>query len=241
MPFHNEEAAFARHLPELLAFAAAHPAFHFYLADDCSTDAGPTLLSEALSKNPLPNIRLLKNPSNLGKARTIKNTILSLPEPFLAFMDGDMAYPFDLLLSLHTALQTSDLVIASRPENSLRSGRNSIRRAFLGQGFNALTRFLFGLPFRDTQAGLKGFTRHAASLIFPRQRIISFAFDVELLVIARSAGLSISQLEAMPRPSHSYKKSHLRLLTSSVAMFRDLLLIKTYATGGLYSRPPSHL
>ena len=54
-----------------------------------------------------------------------------------------------------------------------------------GRLFNVIMRVATGLPFRDTQCGFKLFRKDAARVIFPRQKLDGFGFDVEDLLIAR--------------------------------------------------------
>lgn len=55
----------------------------------------------------------------------------------------------------------------------------------MSRAYNGLVRRLLVDTVLDTQAGLKGFTRAAAELIFPRLTIPRFGFDVECLYIAQ--------------------------------------------------------
>jgi dolichyl-phosphate beta-glucosyltransferase len=64
-------------------------------------------------------------------------------------------------------------------------------RHLLSRLFNLLVMGWLGLKVRDCQAGLKGFRREAADLIFPRLRLDGFAFDVEVLYIAKRFNLEI--------------------------------------------------
>ena len=51
-----------------------------------------------------------------------------------------------------------------------------------------------GLPFRDTQCGFKLFRNDAARVIFPRQKLDGFGFDVEDLLIARIHGFKVVEV-----------------------------------------------
>ena len=53
----------------------------------------------------------------------------------------------------------------------------------------------FVLPmFRDTQCGFKGFRRDAARAIFTACAISSFAFDIEVLFLARKLGFKVKEV-----------------------------------------------
>jgi dolichyl-phosphate beta-glucosyltransferase len=60
--------------------------------------------------------------------------------------------------------------------------------------FNVIMRVATGLPFRDTQCGFKLFRKDAARVIFPRQRLEGFGFDVEDLLIARIHGFKVVEV-----------------------------------------------
>jgi len=49
-------------------------------------------------------------------------------------------------------------------------------------------KLLFGLNVRDTQVGMKLFKRQVIRAIIPRLLIKTFAFDIEMLVVARHLG-----------------------------------------------------
>ena len=68
------------------------------------------------------------------------------------------------------------------------------RRA-LGKFSKYIIRAVAGLwEIRDTQRGFKLFSRRAAEIIFPRQRITTWGFDIEVLVIAKKHHLRIKEL-----------------------------------------------
>src|SRR5438105_14189421 len=56
--------------------------------------------------------------------------------------------------------------------------------------YQALLRVLFHLEVRDTQVGLKLFRRDVLAAVLPRIVVKRYAFDLELLVVARHLGFS---------------------------------------------------
>ena len=60
--------------------------------------------------------------------------------------------------------------------------------------FNVIMRAATGLPFRDTQCGFKLFRKDAARVIFPRQLLDGFGFDVEDLLIAHIHGFKVVEV-----------------------------------------------
>jgi hypothetical protein len=157
-----------------------------------------------------------------------------LNNDFLCFTDGDLAYSFDHIDKLQEALTQFDVVIANRrliPQHE----NTSLRRRILGNIFNCLVRFILGMPYRDTQAGLKAFRLHVAKAIFQRQKIAGFAFDAEILFVAHQQGFSVGEIAIRVNDHHSYKKGKVRLLRDSLRMLRDLFQIRLNGARGLYS------
>jgi dolichyl-phosphate beta-glucosyltransferase len=86
----------------------------------------------------------------------------------------------------------------------------------------------------DTQCGFKCFSADAAEKIFPLQRLNGWAFDVELLYIARKNGFDIQEV-----PVHWYYdgQSKVNVLKDSFRMFKELLQIRRNGRAGLYKIP----
>ena len=82
-----------------------------------------------------------------------------------------------------------------------RGTSGSVARRAASRVFNLAIRGSLGLPFGDTQSGLKGFRRAAAQKIFSRARVDDFAFDVGALWLARQFNLEVAEVrvQAMER------------------------------------------
>jgi dolichyl-phosphate beta-glucosyltransferase len=76
---------------------------------------------------------------------------------------------------------------------------------------------------KDTQCGFKAFRRAAAREIFSRARIDGFAFDTEILLLARQRGLRVDEL---PVEWINDQESKFRPLGDGWRSFRDLLRIR---------------
>ena len=75
----------------------------------------------------------------------------------------------------------------------MRSSQPPLRR-LAGRLF-VLVRRLVAVPeFHDTQCPLKGFRRQAAQRLFAAQRLSGWAFDVELLYLAKRWGLRVEEV-----------------------------------------------
>jgi len=234
LPVYNEAAAIQRTLERVLVYAAAHPSVRFLFVDDGSSDQTAEYLERGLSNHGSLQVSQIRYSVNQGKGYAIDQGFLSSTEEYLIFTDGDLAYSLEHVGLIQQRLEEVDVVIGSRELKPYQPRNSSFRRQFLGRAFNWLTRLIAGLPYRDTQAGLKGFRRQAAVSIFARKRITGFGFDVEILYLAHRLGYRVEEIYAQVDRDHSYKNSKLKLLRDSASMFWDLLSIRWYDLRGLY-------
>jgi dolichyl-phosphate beta-glucosyltransferase len=101
--------------------------------------------------------------------------------------------------------------------------KTSFLRRFIGRTFAFLVNLLAFDGIADTQCGFKMFRREAAREIFSRQKIVGFAFDVEILYLARRLSLSISEI---PVNWVAQPGSKVNLVTDSIKMLWDISHIR---------------
>jgi hypothetical protein len=92
-------------------------------------------------------------------------------------------------------------------------------------------RLLLGLPFHDTQCGLKGFRRDAAEAVFQRARVDGFAFDAEALLVARRLAIEVVEV---PVRAEERQGSKVRLRGDAVRMLADVWKVRRAAARGVY-------
>jgi hypothetical protein len=154
------------------------------------------------------------------------------------FTDADLSTPIDELGGMIDALESGgyEIVIASR---ALPGSRLLVRqpwwRECSGRLFNRLVQPLAGLPYCDTQCGFKLFTRRAAECVFPRQRCATWAFDVEVLMLARVHGLPILEHPVRWRNDAASK---VRLARVAPRMIADILRFRWRHFMGEMARTP---
>lgn len=234
LPVYNEAGLVDATFREVSGFADENPDYLFLFADDGSTDGTCAILQRLIAERARPGIRLVRYSLNRGKGYALRRALPYAQGRFVCFTDGDLAYSLDHLPRLLDALRRNDVVIGSRTLDA--GARDAIRpsRRFLGWAFNRVVRVVLRLPYRDTQAGLKGFRIEAARRIFRNQRVRGFACDVELLYLARRFGYTVGEVQAQVSGAHGAKASRVDLLRDPVRMFGGLLLIGYHAACGLY-------
>jgi dolichyl-phosphate beta-glucosyltransferase len=231
LPVFNESETILKTLSAVILFSQQNPEYCFFFVNDGSKDDTAARIKSAIQTS--PSIFLVDNRVNLGKAGAIELGLQKVKTPFVIFTDGDLAYSLDHLHLVSTALQANDVVIGNRnlSENHLRN----VRRVIAGEAFNRAVRVLLRMPITDTQAGIKGFRKEAADLLFRMHRIRDFAFDAELLYIAKHKGLRIGQVPAKVNEDHQFHSSTVRIVSDSPRMFFSLLKIIYFRFQGYYN------
>jgi dolichyl-phosphate beta-glucosyltransferase len=101
----------------------------------------------------------------------------------------------------------------------------------MGRAFNRVVQMALLPGVDDTQCGFKLFTARAVETIFPAITIDGWAFDLEVLYIARRQRLRI---EEIPIEWHYQAQSRVSAIWDSWRMTRDLLKIHVNGRRGVY-------
>lgn len=236
LPAYNEQQMIGRTFAAVMDFARRHRVYEFIFVDDGSTDQTAAILRKLIAKSESDQIRLVSLKQNMGKGGAMKRGFEDARGKLVIFTDGDLAYSLDHLPRMAGQLDEFDMVIGSRQLDQAdhQNNRRPLARTVLGEGFNSLARFIMGLPYRDTQAGLKGFRREAASLLFPRTRVMRYCTDVELLFLAHKLGLRVGEMPARVDPSHAAKPTSMNLFGDPPRMFADMMRIRWNSVRGRY-------
>jgi hypothetical protein len=91
------------------------------------------------------------------------------------------------------ALDHADIVVSSKRVPGVLVCAGS-RIKFLSIGFNLSVKMILPLSVSDTQAAFKAFKHNALATILPLISVKRYAFDVELLVVAKLKKLRIAEL-----------------------------------------------
>jgi hypothetical protein len=233
LPAFNEREVIGRAVESAIEFSAHNPNYHFLFVDDGSTDGTFEVLKKSLGEHRTGNVSFTGYETNKGKGHAIRTGFEMMEADAYCFMDADMAYSTDYLKVIREKLEAADIVIGSRSLFARMRGELEIIRALLGTSLNWIVRSALGLPFRDTQAGMKGFRREAAKYLFRKSNVSGFSFDAEILFLARKRGFWVEEFEVRASSEHEYKGGW-RLPSMSLAMFRDLLHIIWRNFKGLY-------
>lgn len=161
------------------------------VVDDGSTDATAERARQLYGH--LPHLRVLSLPANAGKGAAIRAGVAHARGAHVAFMDADMAIDPSQLPRMTAALAGADLAIGARSLPGSVAEGDTVGRTAMGWIFNRAVNATTRVHLGDTQCGFKAFRTPVARLLFHGTVIDRFAFDVELLVLARRLGLRIAE------------------------------------------------
>ncbi len=221
IPAYNEQAIIVDTVrTAMAALSRIDPDYELIVVDDGSTDG----MIEQLRPLAGEHLRLEGYAPNRGKGCAVRVGMLSARGEYVFATDADLAYGLDNIAPMLDKLERTgcDLVIGSRRLNGEGYKDYPLLRLITSKGFGLIVRLLSGLPY-DTQCGIKGYRRAAAQALFSKCTTDGFAFDFEVLLRARKAGMSIGQ-EAVSIVNH--RDSKVDILRDSARMFRDLLRIR---------------
>ena len=229
VPVWNEERRLPGCLERLEAEAAAAAAAaglelsDVLVVDDGSTDGTGQILA-AYQGLPGRFTYLRFERANRGKGAAVRAGMLAVESDLALMSDVDLSTPLDELAKLAAAIDDGvDVAIGSR---GLSTSNVLVHQPWYreraGKTFNLLIRLVTRLPWRDTQCGFKLFRLATTRQLFELQRVDGFAFDVELLVLARRRGL---QVREVPVRWVNDPDTHVSFVSSSARMAFDTLRI----------------
>ncbi|HEX2517408.1 MAG TPA: glycosyltransferase [Chloroflexota bacterium] len=238
IPAYNE----AQRLPLTLGawwgfFATQDYRAEVLVVDDGSRDATSDVVQgfarEVGGGAGVPEVRLLTLGRNQGKGGAVRSGVLAASGAHVFYVDADLNVAPEHITPALACLTTDyDVVAGQRRLRDYASTERSATRVLAGALVQATRRTVVLPTIRDTQCGFKGFRAAIAREVFRRARIRSFAFDVEVLFLARRLGARIKELpvEVTFRAGSSYDvRRHL------LPFLGDILAIRRNAFSGAYS------
>lgn len=178
-------------------------------------------------------LRVLAYDTNQGKGFALMHGVRHSRGDLIAFIDADMElHPRGLGRYLQIQREGQwDVVVGSKRHEASAVDYPAFRR-FQSWVYQVLVRLLFHLDVRDTQTGLKLFRGVVLRTVIPLLAVKRFAFDLEVLVVARKLGFrKITEapvelryrFESTTNPIAAY-----RVLWDTAAIFYRLNFMRHY-------------
>ncbi|MDE2779767.1 MAG: glycosyltransferase family 2 protein [Chloroflexota bacterium] len=227
IPAYNEESRIEATLEQVHSYLS-HQTFSWevVVADDGSTDGTARLVSGFCRDR--AGVRLLTL-VHRGKGWAVQQGMLAAAGKYRFLCDADLSMPIEQIdRFLSPEAQGADIVVGSRELAGSRRIGEPGRRHLMGRGFNWMIRALALPGIRDTQCGFKCFRAETTVPLFERQTLWGFAFDVEILYMARKADLEVREVAI---DWHYREGSKVRPLRDALAMARDVLKIRWSSRG----------
>ena len=196
VPAYNEEHRIAPTLARLSAHLSSQAmSWEIVVVDDGSRDATCAVVEAAMAR--IPNLRLVRQTPNRGKGAAVRLGMLEARGQIRVMSDADGSMPPEQLPRLLAPILACqvDIAIGSRYAEGAHAGTKQpwYRVAWSRLANRVIQRSL--VPgVRDTQCGFKAFTAAAADALFGAARIDGWAFDLEILALARRAGFAIAEI-----------------------------------------------
>lgn len=248
IPSYNEEQRLPATLNLLQGWLAKQPfSVEILIVDDGSKDQTAKVAEglieeyakvaqsqklEAQYGGGVSSLKVISYHPNRGKGGAVVQGMLEAEGRWRLFMDADMSTPIAELDKLLPYRDNFEIIVGSRYLKSSKIIiKQPLKRRILSRGGYQLIKLQTGLKLKDTQCGFKLFSAAAAKMIFPKQKIKGWLFDVETMVIAKELGIKVKEVGV---DWYDAKQSKLKAVQTASRSLQDLKIIKQNRKLGIY-------
>jgi len=198
IPCFNEGERLPRFLPSLVSeFEKFSDRIRIQIVDDGSDGTHRAKIERCIESLSSPLLLpILTHKQNLGKGAAISSAWqTSEAFPTVAFIDADGSIAAtDARKMIENALAApNELWIASRASPNKSKVQRTLPRRLSSLIFHSLVRTTYGIQIRDTQCGFKIVPASFYRSITDELRQKGFAFDLELLLLAKRESIPIKE------------------------------------------------
>ena len=235
VPAYNEEHRLPPTLARLSAYLASQPLrWEIVVVDDGSRDATCAVVESAMAT--IPNLRLVRQTPNRGKGAAVRLGMLSARGQIRVMSDADGSMSPDQLPRLLAPLIacTAEIAIGSRyAEGAKTDVKQPLYRVLWSRLANRVIQRSLVPGVRDTQCGFKAFTAEAARALFELGRIDGWAFDLEILALARRRGFEIAEVGVEWKDDG---RSRVNPLKDMLKVIKEAMTIRKNIKAGVYEQ-----
>lgn len=231
VPSYNEAKIIDGSLKKISSFLSKKEyLWEIVVVNDGSSDSTAVIVAKAKNSG----IRLINYEINRGKGGALKEGIKNSAGKFIIFTDVDLSVPIETVDQFLKELERgdADVVIGTR---KIKTAKVLVHQPWLrenlGKGFTFITRIITGVKVSDFTCGFKGFSSESAKKIFENSRLARWAYDAEILFLAKKYGYKISEI---PVTWINRKDTRVRLGNAVITSFIDLIKLKLNDWSGKY-------
>lgn len=203
------------------------------ITDDGSTDGTADAARATLGDFPH---RILTHEVNRGKGAGLRTGMLAAQGAFVLFSDADLSTPIEeaeRFLPLHA--EGVAVVIGTRKARGAQVIRHQHPvRENMGRVYTWLSNVLICPGVTDFTCGFKSFSAEACRAIFSRLHEDGWAYDTEVLYLARRLGYAVREV---PVSWTNDPSTRVNLLRDTVGSALGLVRIRARAVRGAYAEP----
>lgn len=235
VPCYKEREVIAPNIIAIHAFVRERFETHeIIVVTDGSPDGTADEVERLKRRHPEIPLQHIAFPKNRGKGAAIRAGFLVAKYELVLMVDADLTISITELNNFLPAIEHADMAIASRlVPGTVFEEPTPFHRVLTARVFHLLQILILGnFEFSDTQCGFKLFRREQTLPLFRVLTIERFAFDAELLFLARRMNLRVAILPV--RILKDARNTNVRIVRDSLNMLWSLLRIRWNESLGRY-------
>ncbi len=185
-------------------FLQNHTDVGICFVNDASTDRTAEILYQFQEDFPA-QVRVLVNSRNAGKAQSVRTGVNycadEIAAPFIAYLDADLATSLEECYSYLAFMDEREFVFASRILKIGSVVERRFSRFLIGRIIATAISNILQIKVYDTQCGCKLFNSSIAAILFEKEFISKWLFDVELfsrILIEFGVSEGLKKMEEIP-------------------------------------------
>ncbi|MFT3692593.1 MAG: glycosyltransferase family 2 protein [Kofleriaceae bacterium] len=234
VPAYNEELRIPPTLERLHRYLAHQPLrYEIVVVDDGSKDKTCDVVTKHMSW--IPNLRLVRQTPNKGKGAAVRLGMLEAKGQIRVMCDADGSMPPEQLPRLLEPIVAcrAEISIGSRYADGAKTDKKQpFYRVMWSRLCNKVIQRSLVPGVRDTQCGFKAFTAEAARDLFRVARIDGWAFDLEILALAKRRAYVVEEVGVEWADDG---RSRVNPLKDMYKVIREALVIRKNLKAGVYN------